>query len=309
MVKRKINKSQKKSQNRRRPKAGAQSSGSLSGAPFSVSDNIRQTISFKSGQEKGSLCVNARVPFTNVCSRTSIAPTFEGGLEATTGLANLSYYMLGANSLGHNTTISESQYPWLSPVIPFFASNFVRYKVKKLKFIYMPQVAATENGRCVFAFAEDPAHPLVRAETAGRAAALMALTDSVVFAPWVTWELDVTRSMRSNILYVANQSHGTAALSVDDRFSYFGIAGCTTTAVATGDTPRIFGVIYMDIEIEFMELCPVTRLYNGNVFNAEKLDYVEGDKPEIKNENIKESSASPKDSSCYTKEHSCQGCS
>jgi hypothetical protein len=171
---------------------------------------------------------------------------------------------------------------WYSPIWDLIASAFTRYKVKKLCFHYRPQSTATSTDRFIFAFAPDPAHPLLASSytTAANAAPtdadLLACADSVPFAPWVEWSLDVTRSLDQDYLhYVDNMiGEGTGITSGIDpaqaRTIGFGVISCVCSTGGSGATLP-YGVLYMESEIEFSEFCPVSLLAGGPVLRLGKI--------------------------------------
>jgi len=152
--------------------------------------------------------------------------------------------------------------PWINPVWELIASAFVRYKIRKMIFEYMPQAASTTDDQLVFAFANDPLHPVIGVNPVTPAALtnaqLLGMSDSVPFMPWREWSLDVTDSFNGDQpLFVAraNELGSAAPIGATYRFSE---AGCfALTNAATSSTRKTYGVLYLHSTVEFEEFCPV----------------------------------------------------
>jgi hypothetical protein len=144
---------------------------------------------------------------------------------------------------------------YVSPVFDLIASAFVRYRVKKLVFHYEPQASSTTDERLVFAFAEDPVHPVLWSNPPPTTTECLALGDSIAFAPWRGWSMDVTSRLQDTLFYTFTDP--TLAVSTfADRFSDFGVISLTGTT--TGQAAVVgCGVLYMDVEVEFEEFCPI----------------------------------------------------
>jgi hypothetical protein len=155
-------------------------------------------------------------------------------------------------ALSGGGTKVNSQYT--SPVFDLIASAFVRYRVNSLKFHYEPQAAATTSERLVFAFAEDPMHPILWNATVPTQTGLLALGDSVAFAPWRSWTMDVSRRLSKEMFYTFTDPSTTVA-SFAERFSDFGCISCVTNSIGTTTAS---GILYMEIDIELLEFCPIS---------------------------------------------------
>lgn len=145
---------------------------------------------------------------------------------------------------------------YLSPVYDLIASAFVRYKVKKLVFHYEPQASATDSQRLVFAYANDPLHPILWNATIPTQASCLALADSIAFMPWRAWSMDVTHRLGDNTFFTFSDSSTTVTEFVE-RFSDFGVISCITSENSVG-APVVGGVLYMEAVIEFSEFCPIS---------------------------------------------------
>jgi hypothetical protein len=150
---------------------------------------------------------------------------------------------------------TKSSQGYLSPVFDLIASAFVRYRVTRLVFHYEPQCSATSTERMVFAFAADPLHPVLWNATPPGSSALLSLADSVAFAPWRAWSLDVSRKLSKEELYTFSDASLTVG-TFTERFSDFGVISCVTSSVSGVKTAC--GVLYAEIEMELKEFCPVS---------------------------------------------------
>lgn len=174
-------------------------------------------------------------------------------------------------SIGYADTVENLQFQPFSPIFDLIGSAFVRYRVTGLKFIYEPQASSTTEERLVFAYASDPAHPLIRAG-APSAGKLLSVADSIAFMPWRGWELDVSKNVRQDLLYTESTATGTTDLQLDtiNRFSAFGVIGCVGASEdMTGNIPC--GVLYMELKVELHEFCPVVDDLPAMVARREKI--------------------------------------
>jgi hypothetical protein len=117
----------------------------------------------------------------------------------------------------------------------------------------------------VFAFANDPCHPLVfpnGGSTLPTTAGLESLADSIPFAPWAAWSLDVSKKLTKEWLYTAVDS-ATSGGGDDEtnvttaRFDSFGSYGLVVGTASTS-TAVNYGVLYMEFSLEFREFCPIS---------------------------------------------------
>lgn len=148
---------------------------------------------------------------------------------------------------------------FLSPALDLEASSFTRYRCKRLRFQYCPQSGTNTTQRMVFAYANDPSHPLVTS-TAPSQAQLESVSDSIPFAPWKPWTMDVTKNLDTRTwLYTYDSTTvGTVQDNNLDRFNALGAIGCMASANGTVTTGDVFGVLYMIADLEFKEFCPIS---------------------------------------------------
>jgi hypothetical protein len=238
-------------------------------APIAVSNDIQQRIRFGTGKEPGSLRIQATIPIYQVSSgSTQTFLPYAGGLvstaDPTTSIPPATSVQMGCGQ-GVRTNDMLS-YPYLSPALALLSDAFVRYRMQKLVFIYEPQAPSTINDRVVFAYTEDPRHPLMYTKSTlfgdqlstGK---LLALGDSIAFAPWESWTMDVSRSAKQDLLYVAmvaKAPDGTNNMLATERFFSFGSIGCVTTNL-TGSGFVIYGILYMSVVFDLVEFCPIVQ--------------------------------------------------
>jgi hypothetical protein len=226
-------------------------------APVAVSDDLQQYVRFSSGRKDSSLRLEACIPLYEICGNSNDGSPRLGGLISDFTDLNRPYARLGSTGgiYGQNVD-NDSNY--ISPVFLLIGSSFVRYKVEKLSFIYEPQSTTTVADRLVFAYANDPNHPLITDVNTNSANQenLLALSDSVAFAPWRSWTLDVSSEVTQNMLYTYDQSQGLT----DNRFTLFGSIGCVASKIPTSELdPPIYGILYAKIAFEYIEFCPIVR--------------------------------------------------
>lgn len=159
---------------------------------------------------------------------------------------------------GLNNAAAAAEAPFISPQWDLIASCFTKYEVKRKKFHYYPQCATTETNRMVFAYASDPNHPSIWAAAPSQAL-LESLAESIPFSPWAAWQMDVTNVGLSKAEYFTYDALaaavGTSASSYLERFASFGSIGCLAS---DADAGAVYGLIYLELEIELFEFCPVS---------------------------------------------------
>lgn len=239
-------------QKQKRKTAGR--SPQFTSVPVGVSDMKLQYTRFERGSGDSSLVMHSCAALTNL----SIASVGSAGTVATMQFngsvnqrqsAQLALTQLIVASGG--TSVVDNM---ISPAWDLIASAFTRYRVKRCIFHYRPQSTTTQAGRLVFAFAADPDHPLIFSSTPTQNK-LLACADSVPFAPWNAWSMDVTsRINRDMLMYTFDPSGATTEGS--DRFGSFGSIGCLADTTQVGG-PSI-GLIYIEMTVEFVEFCPVS---------------------------------------------------
>jgi hypothetical protein len=109
----------------------------------------------------------------------------------------------------------------------------------------------------VFAFAEDPVHPILWNATVPTQNNLLALADSVAFMPWKGWSMDVSHKLIRGQRFYTYSDAGTSTVTLQtERFADFGVISCITSSVSQGSS-AICGVLYMETVIELEEFCPI----------------------------------------------------
>jgi len=177
-------------------------------------------------------------------------------LQAYNSTFNPTSGQITANSLAVGVT------SWINPVWELISSAFVRYRIRKMIFEYMPQAASTTDDQLVFAFANDPLHPIIGINQATPAALtnqeLLGMADSVPFMPWREWSLDVTDSYKGDQPLFVSRTGSLSTVGDEAatwRFSEGGVFALTNAATST--TRKTYGVLYLHSEIEFEEFCPI----------------------------------------------------
>lgn len=183
-----------------------------------------------------------------------------------------------------NRLFTKAEY--VSPVFDLIGTAFTRWKVNKCAFHYTPQASTLQKGRCVFAFADDPGHPVIfpslnHSDSTNVTEAnnptqtqLLALGDSMAFPPWLPWTLDVSDRVKQNELYTAVQVQfhptevGASPVYADAyisgfvaqlRSSCFGAVGCRAESFET--EAFLGGIVWMELDFTLIEFCPITAGY------------------------------------------------
>ena len=190
-------------------------------------------------------------------------------------------------SFGGSSSFSNDDFT--SPIFDLIGSAFTRYRVNSLKFHYEPQAAATLTERLVFAFAPDPVNPVL-VNTSVTADSCLAMADSVAFAPWRTWSMDLSSTVRGKLFYTFSDTSTSQVIT--ERFSDFGVIACLTSS--TGAVSQC-GVLYMEIDVELVEFCPivVTHPASKRMADLSTVRYIPKDdeKPESSDDRCKPSVA------------------
>jgi hypothetical protein len=254
------------------PNPSTRGRGFNTNAPAAVSDDLQQFVRFQPGSKNASLKMTACIPLYQINSNYYSGSLVKGGLSLTptnsfpmaTLTATGGYYTAGG---------TDSARDFISPVFKLIGNSFVRYRITQCKFCYEPQSATDIKDRLVFAYANDPEHPMIKLTPANMTQDnLLALSDSVAFAPWRSWEMDVSKEINQNLLYTYNQD--TTGES-DNRFNMFGAIGCIASVEPTETTAMtIYGILYGCFTIEFVEFCPLLQGFTPSVLNqVKKLGY------------------------------------
>lgn len=223
----------------------------MTGASVAVSDDIQQFTRFLPGNHN-SIRMHTCAAIAQV--QRSVSNAVGGALNQVNGVYVTTQLNL-TEPAGLTATGAKQACEYVSPVFDLIASAFVRYKVKRLKFIYEPQCATTVAERLVFAFAEDPMHPVLWNATVPTQSAILGLADSVAFAPWRSWTMDVTEKLKDQEFYTFTDP-STSVASFAERFSDFGAISIITDTV--GATDIVSGVLYMETIVELIEFCPIS---------------------------------------------------
>jgi len=207
-----------------------------------VSSSIRSTYSFGPGSKPGSLRMNYRVPLVQL------------GNDGTAGLGILRPDGFYCSSVGVHADCIDNQNTvfnyWQSPAVNLIAESFSRYKNLGLTLEYCPQSTTVVADRLVLGFSSDPDHPLLFPSTT--TTELLALSDSVPFAPWNEFRMPV--HVDSTEKYIASVS-STALDTTERRLTAMGILGCTALTSVTA--PAVYGVLYATGSVEFLDLNPL----------------------------------------------------
>jgi len=230
-----------------------------SGAPASVSTDVIQFTRFKPSNNGRGLTMHTCAAIATV-GTTGVTGTGQWGLIAESGNNYGAVALSLTNPLWAFDGTSEAD-GFLSPIYDLIASAFVRYRVLSCKFHYAPQLTTTVEGRLVFAFANDPTHPLILPPvTAMSQSNLLALADSMPFAPWRPWSMDVTSSIQVDNKYYTYTPETSTTVEVI-RFDNFGSIGLiiSDTGLTIGPAAN-YGILYMELETELQEFCPVSLI-------------------------------------------------
>jgi len=226
----------------------------MMGAPAGVSQDLQQFTEFYPHPAgRTGIQIHSCAAIYNV--RKIAAGSVGGALSGITAGESISIQLNLTDPAGLANAGTKSAHGFLTPIFDLIGSAFVRYKVKKLVFHYEPQASATDSQRLVFAFANDPLHPVLWNATVPGQDDLLSLSDSIAFMPWRAWSMDVTESLTKESLYTYSSSSTTVAEFVE-RFSDFGVISCITSA-NTG-TSTFGGVLYMETIVELDEFCPIS---------------------------------------------------
>jgi hypothetical protein len=127
--------------------------------------------------------------------------------------------------------------------------------LEDLEWVYEPQATTSVVDRLVFAYADDPVHPVL-VPTAGYPSQtdLLITPDSVAFAPWLPWSLRVNCDKRDE-KYVFSTTNAGAFDDDGARLAYSGVLACVASSV----TPAVYGVLYARVTYRFTDPVPVSN--------------------------------------------------
>lgn len=236
----------------------------MGGAPVAVSEDIQQYTVFLPNHGPRSIRMKTCAA---ICEINREGGTTQSGFNMLSGngATAIMLNLTEPRRVQDSNTTNEN---YVSPVFDLLASAFTRYKIHSLKFHYEPQAAATTTERMVFAFAPDPIHPLITS-TAPSSAKLLAVADSVAFAPWRSWTMDVSSHVRSKTFYTYSDPGTTTTVALSERFSDFGSIGCVTSSTET--TALQCGILYMEVDVELIEFCPIVTTNPSSKVMAKKV--------------------------------------
>jgi len=226
----------------------------MQGAPAGVSQDLQQFTQFRPSQNREGICMNTCVAVAEILKETATATGT--ALSFSGGDLGISCQLNMTDPARLTTAGAKAAVDFITPVFDLIASAFVRYKVKKLIFHYEPQAAATDGQRLVFAFANDPLHPILWNATVPTSDGLLALSDSIAFMPWRAWSMDVSHKLADTEFFTFSDASTTVTEFVE-RFSDFGVMSCITSE-DTAAANLTGGVLYIETEIEFSEFCPIS---------------------------------------------------
>lgn len=239
--------------NTRRRRTQRYNNPQMSGAPAGVSQDLQQFTNFYPSSNKKGIRIHTCAAISEVnredTSAAGGALSQPGGVGVSLQLNLTEPVRLG---VGGGASIDQ----FISPVFDLISSAFVRYKVNRLIFHYEPQSSATNGERLVFAFAEDPVHPVLWNSTVPTTTDLLALADSIAFMPWRGWSMDVSDTL-NDTLYYTYADPTTTVSNVTERFSDFGVLSCVGATASQGAVAKC-GVLYMEIDFELIEFCPIS---------------------------------------------------
>lgn len=241
-------------QRKKNNRANGGTQQSVMSAPAAVSSHGRQFVRFLATTQ-GSKRMLVKCALAEIANGSTVgAFLFAAATECVS--AQLSPTLVRRKTFVGTTMVADDM---ISPVLDLEGSAYTRYRVNSLKFEYDPQSATSSDGRYIFAYAADPAHPIIASVTTNTptTAGLESLTDVMPFGAWEPWVLDVSASVskfRQEWLYTSPQDASATAVSADDRLGFFGSCACLSPGAGTGQK----GLLYMIIDIEFAEFCPIT---------------------------------------------------
>ena len=268
----------------------------IGGAPVAVSRDLEQKTRFSTGKNGQSLVMRTCFALSQLARIANSDNGSFGGFVSTAPATRTAIQLSPTLPLSRDGASSSILFPYLSPILELIASAFVKFKVKKCIFHYEPQSAATDGQRMVFAYASDPIHPLIwKPNLASNE--LLALADSIAFMPWKEWSMDVSHRLDGTEFFCYVPEDGA---STNDRFFNWGTIGCITSEGAAASR-TISGVLYVELDIEFLEFDPIVQ--NLLVLNNPK-DKKEKELPSIKEVDRLASTYSEEDLESYFKERS-----
>jgi hypothetical protein len=115
---------------------------------------------------------------------------------------------------------------------------------------------------------------------------LLALGDSMAFAPWLPWTLDVSDKVKQNELYTdagiewlvadaaTNQTHTEGSVSgATAALRQWALGSMACQAETTEDAAFTAGVLWMEVQIELVEFCPITSFQGSTAIGPGPLGH------------------------------------
>jgi hypothetical protein len=153
------------------------------------------------------------------------------------------------------------------------ASIFAKYKVHDLKIDYFAQQITTQPGNFVLAYSADPCSQRIwkfNTDALVYADAL-ALPDSMPYAPWRSFRLDLGAAIDKKTEHYCNLQSMTS-VAVDEDYSAMMsiLRQCTFGALvvmksANAGSSLVHGIFYMELDIEFFEWMSNTDSNPGSI--------------------------------------------
>jgi len=237
-------------------------------AASAVSQPSGQSYDFGPAGKRGALRCRFKTPMCGLITGTTTAidgMNFPGPITASYSAIN----PLGC-VVRSAAAVTATPAPFQSPVLQLLGGLFTRYRVNRLKFLYHP--AAPTSGASVvpmfFAYSSDPAHELSQ-DGSILVADPLNLPNSLEFAPWLPWEMDVTKDLPVRDLYTQGEA-GTSFSNIDIvQLRQSCVGGIFLTGTSNGTTTASsIGELYLEIDLTFEDICPQKTIGTlGFVFN------------------------------------------
>jgi hypothetical protein len=242
----------------KKSKGGRGYGNGLVAAPAAMSSFMKQKITFGG---KRHLPLEFILPIATIGQSSTSGQTsaiIDGAGTPLTGMQLNLTHVKGQLNAGGEDFAAE----FTSQVLDLLGSAFAKFRIKKCRFHYRPQSGTNSTQELVFAFSSDPVHPLVYNVAGGTiptTSGLLGLPDSIPFAPWAPWDMDVSGTLNKTFeFYNASSSNNEGATSnAITRFDSFGSIACIASTAST-TTAVTYGVLYMSGELDLIELSPIS---------------------------------------------------
>jgi hypothetical protein len=258
-------------------------------APSAVSISGNRGIKFSGNMLGKHLMVSAQVPLCfigNDAFFNGFAVATGAGTSAPAAVMLLNPQQLRSSQKDAADPPTGVNGRWLSPQLALIALAFDRYRVRKFGLCYEPQAATDVADRLVLAYAEDPSHPVLSGIVGGSFSSvptqtdLLITPDSVAFAPWKQWEIDLPVENTEGEYFMT----GGSSVADTNRFSQHGVIACRATSVTAA--PIVYGILYAKVVYEFIDptpvvqsVAPVPLQVNSRTSEEKKERFVDADLP------------------------------